>query len=124
LWAVSYDGTTWALHDVRVHAVDVAMRRGIGGGARSGMLLGLAGLLPAVVLGGISRPLMALAFAVIYGAIGMLVAAVVGGAIGFAFSLLDWAILALAGLGDGWRPPREGERREVEGREGERSADG
>lgn len=112
LWAVSYYGTAWALQDVRVHAVDVAMRRGIGGGARSGMLLVLAGLLPVVVLGSVSSPLMALAFAVIYGTIGMLVAAVVGGAIGFAFSLLDWAILALAGLGDGWRPPRGGEGRE------------
>src|SRR5690606_1995902 len=31
LWSVSYYGTAWALRDVRVHAVDVAMRRGIGG---------------------------------------------------------------------------------------------
>lgn len=107
LWAASYYGTRWALSDVRVHALDVAMRRGIGGGARSAILIVIGGLLPTAVFASITDPLAALFVVAIYGTIGLLVAAVVGGAIGFIFSLMDWAILRIAGLGDGWDPPEE-----------------
>lgn len=107
LWAATYYGTRWALADVRVHAIDVAMRRGIGGGVRSGMLVVAAGLLPVVILGSITDPVAAVFIVAIYGTIGLLVAAAVGGAIGFVFSLVDWVILTAAGLGDGWDPPSE-----------------
>lgn len=107
LWAVTYDGTRWALADVRIHAIEVAMYRGIGGGARSGALLVLFGVLPALVLASIADPLAALFVLGLYGSIGLLIAAIVGGAIGFVFSLIDWAILTMAGVGDGWDPQRE-----------------
>lgn len=107
LWAVTYYGTRWALADVRVHAVDVAMYRGVAGGARSGALLVLFGLLPTLVFASITNPLAALFILAVYGTLGLLIAAIVGGAIGFVFSLIDWVILTIAGLGDGWEPERE-----------------
>lgn len=106
LWAASFYGTAWALDDVRIHAIDVAFRRGIGGGARSGVIVALAGVLPAALLGSDGSVAGVLGIALIYGALATLAAALVGGAIGFVFSLLDWAILTIAGLGDGWHPER------------------
>ncbi len=107
LWAASYYGTRWALSDVRIHAIDVAMRRGIGGGARSGALVVLAGLLPTAVFASITNPLAGLFVLGFYGTIGLLVGAIVGGAIGFVFSLIGWVILSLGGLGDDWSPRKD-----------------
>ena len=78
LWAASFYGTAWALDDVRVHAIDVAFRRGIGGGARSGVIVALAGVLPAALLGSDGSVAGALGIALIYGALATLAAALVG----------------------------------------------
>ena len=104
LWLATYYGTRWALADVHVHSLNVAMRRGIGGGARSGVLVVVVGLIPVALAASFENPLGAVVVVGIYGTIGALVAAVVGGAIGFVFSLVDWMILTVAGLGDGWHP--------------------
>ena len=117
LWAAGVIGTHWALAGVHDHAIGIAMQLGIGGGAIAGVLVFLVFVVSVAVTAaadriGDSDAILdvvggVLAVIVIYGAIGGLVAAVVGGAVGFLFSLLDWVVLTLAGIGDGWTPRDE-----------------
>ncbi|MCK9486492.1 MAG: hypothetical protein M0R73_07300 [Dehalococcoidia bacterium] len=120
LWAASVAGTHWALRDVHVHALDVALRRGVVGGGISGLIVLGVGLAVFAVLvpfglvqtegglAGLGNVVVTVLFIVgVYGVIGAVVAAVVGGALGFVFALVDWAILGAAGLGNGFDPRDE-----------------
>lgn len=117
VWLASVAGTHWALAGVHDHAIDVAIRRGIGGGALAGVLVFLVLLVMVALSAATSRIIdgepmtdvlagVALVL-VLYGVIGGIVAAGVGGAIGFLFSLVDWFVLTAAGIGDGWTPRDE-----------------
>lgn len=107
LWGASYYGTAWALRDVRVHALGVAVRRGIGGGMRSALIVLVVALLPFVLGAVVFDPLAGLFILAVYGTIGAVVAALVGAVVGLAFSLLDWSILTIAGMDGAWDPPEE-----------------
>ncbi len=123
LWAASVAGTEWALRDVRVHTLDVALRRGIAGGVRSALLVLVVvivfvvasvpfGLTDEGGLAGLGNMLVVALYIVgVYGVLGGVVAAVVGGAIGFVFAVIDWLVLCLAGIGDGFDPAEELARR-------------
>lgn len=120
LWTASVAGTWWALRDVQVHSLDVALRRGIGGGIRSALIVLAAGLGFFVVavpfgvsrdgegLAGLGNALVTMLFILgFYGTLGAVVASIIGGAIGFVFAVLDWVILAVAGIGNGFDPRNE-----------------
>ncbi len=115
LWWASVYGTRWALSGVHGHSMEVALRRGILGGIRAGLAvvalaLGVFALsLPFVMAaGGVLEVLTAGLFIVgFYGVAASLGAVIVGGGLGFLFGLLDWVILALAGIGNGFDPQEE-----------------
>jgi hypothetical protein len=117
LWVGSVLGTYWALAGVHDHALHIAIQRGIGGGAIAGVFVFLTFLIGVALTVAVGRVVDgdtmtdviagALFVVAFYGAVGGLVAAIVGGAIGFIFSLVDWVILRLRGIDEGWTPGDE-----------------
>lgn len=104
LWSASYVGTRWALSNISSHSFDTAIQRGLGGGAISGCAAVIGLLVPGTIGGALDNGPIYLVSGLIFAVITAPFAAIVGGAVGSVFAVLDWTILTIAGLGDGWHP--------------------
>ncbi len=117
LWVASVVGTHYALLGVHDHSLWIAIRQGILGGALAGVIV-LAAITIVVVVVSLGAMLTEgryalgdfgglVVYVLLIGVSGTVVAVLVGGAVGFLFSLIDWFVLNMAGIGDSWSPRDE-----------------